>query len=63
MSINRGMNKEDVEHTYNEVLPNHKEERNCAICSDMDELTDGHTAWLNQKEKNKHHILMHVYGI
>ena len=57
------MNKEDVEHTYNEVLPNHKEERNCAICSDMDELTDGHTAWLNQKEKNKHHILMHVYGI
>jgi len=36
MSINRGMDKEDVVHIYNGLLLNHKQEQNCIICSDVD---------------------------
>ena len=40
MSINRGMNKEDVLHIYHEILINHYN----AICSNMDGPRDFHTA-------------------
>ena len=30
------LDKEDVVHTYNGILLNHKKERNNAICNDMD---------------------------
>ena len=43
MSINRGMDKEDVVHTYNEILLGHKKEQNNVICSNMDGSRDGHT--------------------
>ena len=36
MSINRGMDKEDAVHMYNEILLGHKKEWNNAICSNMD---------------------------
>ena len=36
VSINRRMDKEDVVDTYNEILLNHKNERNWVICSDVD---------------------------
>ena len=36
MSINRGVAKEDVVHTYNRLLLSHKIEQNNAICSNMD---------------------------
>ena len=38
MSIDRGMDKEDVVHTYKEILLSHKKERNWFICRDMDGL-------------------------
>ena len=38
MSINRGMDKEDVEHIYNGILLRHKKERKNAICSNTDGL-------------------------
>ena len=52
MSLNRGMDKEDVAHIcnrifariYNGQLLGHKRERNCAICRDMDGPRDGHIA-------------------
>ena len=36
MSINGGMDKEDVVHIYNGILLSHKKEWNNAICSDVD---------------------------
>ena len=36
MSINRGVDKEDVELLYNRILFSHKKEWNNAICSNMD---------------------------
>ena len=43
LSINRGMDKEDVVHIYNGILLSHKKEQNNAICSNMDGPRDCHT--------------------
>ena len=43
MSIDRGMDKEDVVHVYNGILLSHKNEWNNAICSNMDRPRDEHT--------------------
>ena len=43
MSIDRGMDKEDVVHIYNGILLSHKKERNNAICNNMDGHRDYHT--------------------
>ena len=45
MSIDRGMDEEDVVHIHNGILLSHKKERNNAICSNMDGLRDDHTKW------------------
>ena len=45
MSINRGIDKEDVVHIYKGILFSHKKERNSAICRGMDRPTDCHTEW------------------
>ena len=64
MSINRGMNEEDVEYTYNEISPNHKKERNCALCSDMDELRDCHKHEVKSKrEKQISYINVYVWNL
>ena len=36
VSLNRRKNKEDVAHTYNEILLSHKKEWKTATCSSMD---------------------------
>ena len=43
MSIDRGMDKEDVVHIYNGILLSHKKERNNAVSSNMDATRDYHT--------------------
>ena len=35
MSIDRGVDKEDMVHTHNGLLLSHKKERNNGICSNM----------------------------
>ena len=45
MSINRGMDKEDVVHIYNGILLSHKKEQNNAIYSNTDGPRDCHTEW------------------
>ena len=45
MSIDRRMDKEDVEHIENGILLSHKKEWNNAICSNMDGPRDYHTKW------------------
>ena len=57
MSINRGMDKEDVVHMYNGILLNHKKEQNNAICSNMNGLRDCH-AEQSKSEKDKYMILL-----
>ena len=45
MSINKGMDKEDVVHIYNRILYSHRKEWNNAICSNMRGHGDYHTKW------------------
>ena len=45
MSVNRGVDKEDMVHIYNGILLSHKKEWNNAICSNMDGPRDCHTEW------------------
>jgi len=40
MSINRGINKEDVVHTYNGISLSYKEEENNSICIKKNRLRD-----------------------
>ena len=55
MSINRGMDKEDVVHTYNGLLLSHKKERNWVICRDVDVPRDCHTEGSkSEREKEMH---------
>ena len=64
MSIDRRMGKEDAVHMYNGI-------NNSAIKRDAIEsvavrwmnLESVTQSEVNQKEKNKHCILMHMYGI
>ena len=42
MSIDRGMDKENVVQIYSGILLSHKIEQNNAICSKMDGLGDCH---------------------
>ena len=56
MSINRGMDKEDVMHIYNGVLLSHRKELNNAICSNMDGPRDYHTKQ-NKSDKDKYHMI------
>ena len=65
MSINRGMDKEDVVHIYNGIL--------LYSAIKMNEFESVLKRWMNpepviqselsQEEKNKYHILTHIYGI
>ena len=43
MSIDRGMDKDDVVYVHNGILLSRKKEWNNAICSNMDEPRDYHT--------------------
>ena len=53
-------------HMYNGILLSHKEERNWVICRDLDGPMDLESVFqseVSQKEKNKYHILVYIYGI
>ena len=54
MSIDRGMDIEDVIHIYNGILLGHKKEWNnaIAICSNMKGARDDHLSEANQKKTN-----------
>ena len=45
MSIDRGMDKEDVVYIYNGIILSCKKEWNNASCSNMDGHRDYHTKW------------------
>ena len=62
MSINRGMDKEDVVHIYNGTLAIEKNEIMpfAATWKDLESVIQSE---VSQKEKNKYCVLTHVYGI
>ena len=62
MSINRGMNIEDVLYMYYVILLSHKKERNDAFCSNMDEPGDYHTK-LSKPARDRHHMILLICGI
>ena len=43
MSINRGVDEEDVVYIHTGILLSHKKEQNNAICSNLDATRDSHT--------------------
>ena len=50
VSINRGIDKEDVVRTHKGILLSHKKEWNNAIYSNMDGPRDHHIKWRPEKE-------------
>ena len=52
MSIDRGMDKEEVEHTYSGILLRHEKEWVNAICSNMHGTRDYHPRW-NKSERER----------
>ena len=58
------MDKEDVAHIYNGIFLSHEKKRNRVICSEVDgPLESVIQTEVSQKEKNKYHMLTHIYGI
>ena len=55
MSINRGMDKEDMVNIHNGLLLSHDKEWNLAICKNMDGTRGHHVKWnLSDKDKYFH---------
>ena len=53
MSINRGIDKEDVLPIHNEILLGHWKEWNNAICSNMGRSRDCHTEWSKSDQESE----------
>ena len=63
MSINRGLDKEDVVHIYNGISLSHKKNEIMpfsATCMDLEIII---ISEVNQKEKNKYHMISLTCGI
>ena len=60
MSIDRGMDKEDVVYIYNGILFSHKKEWNWVICRDVDGARDCHKEW-SKSEREKQISYINVY--
>ena len=50
-------------HVYNGLVLSHKREHFQVNSNEVDELAPITQSEVSQKEKNKYHILMHLYGI
>ena len=64
ISINRGMDKEDVVYiyVYNGILLSHGKDKMNTIYSNMDGPRDGHAEW-NKTQKDKYHMISLTRGI
>ena len=63
MSINIGMNKEDVVHIYNGILLSHKREQIVPFAGTWMDLETVIRSEVSQKEKNKYHMISFICGI
>ena len=57
------MDKEAVVYMYNEILLSHKKEHIWVSSNEEDEPRTYYIERLSQKEKDKYHILMHMYVV
>ena len=62
MTVNRGVEEEDVFHIYNGILLSHEKRRQNAIYSNMDGPRNDHTKW-SQTEKDKCHMISLMCGV
>ena len=63
MSTDRCMDKEDVAHIYNGILLSHKNNEIELFVVRWMDLESVIQSEVSQKEKNKYHMLIHIYGI
>ena len=57
------MDKEDVAHVYNGILLSHKRKDTELFVVRWMDLESVVQSEVSQKEKNKYHMLTHIYGI
>ena len=57
------MDKEVVVHIHNGILLSYKKEHIWVCSNEVDELEPIIQSEVTQKEKDKHYILMYIYGI
>ena len=64
MSINRGMDKEDVVHIYNGILLSHKKEWNNAILRNVDGPREDHTDWnKSETERQVSYDIIYIWNL
>ena len=63
MSVNRGVDKEDVIHIYNGILLSHKKEQNNVICSNMDGPRDCHTEWRKSDTERQIYDITYTWNL
>ena len=63
MSTGRWMDKEVLIHIHNGILLSYKKEHIWVCSNEVDELEPIIQSEVTQKEKDKHYILMYIYGI
>ena len=63
MSINRGMDKEDVVHIYNGILLSHKKEKIMPFAATWMDLEIVILSEVSQTQKDKYHTILLTCGI
>ena len=63
MSIDRGMDKEDVVHIYDGILLSHKKNEIMPFAATWRDLEIIILSEVNQKEKDKYHMISLICGI
>ena len=63
MTKNRWMDKKVVVHIHNGILFSYKNECIWVSSNDVDEPRAYYIEWSKSEEKDKYHILPHIYGI
>ena len=63
MSINRGMDKEDVVHIYNVILFSHKKNKIMSFAATWMDLEILILSEVSQTQKDKYHMISLICGI
>ena len=53
MSFDKWMDSEDLIHIYSGILLSHRKEKNNAICSNLDTISNSHTKWTKSESERQ----------